>query len=45
MLKKGIISNISGEFAEASFPDENYTVSAMLPLAKNIDAAQVHSTR
>ena len=42
MNKKGIISNISGSSAEVSFPDENYTVTAMLPLAKSIDAAQVN---
>lgn len=42
MLKKGIISNINGNYAEASIPDENYTVTAMLPLAKNIDAAEVN---
>lgn len=41
MNKKGIISNISGNSAEVSFPDEDYTVTAMLPFAKSIDAAQV----
>ena len=42
MLKKGIISNISGNYAEVGLPDENYTVTAMLPFAKSIDATQVN---
>lgn len=41
MIKKGIISNKSGRFAEASLPDENYTVTAMLPLAKSINEEDV----
>lgn len=41
MLKKGIISNINGSFAEASIPDENFTVTAMLPMAKSINAEEV----
>ena len=42
MIKKGIISNKIGRFAEASLPDENYTVTAMLPLAKSINEDDVH---
>ena len=34
MIKKGVISNISGNYAEAILPDENNTVTAMLPLSK-----------
>ncbi len=41
MIKKGVISNKNGRFAEASLPDENYTVTAMLPLAKSINAEDV----
>ena len=41
MIKKGVISNKSGRFAEASLPDENYTVTAMLPLAKSINEEDV----
>lgn len=42
MIKKGIISNKEGGLAEASLPDENYTVTAMLPLAKSINADEVN---
>ena len=41
MIKKGIISNTDGGRAEASLPDENNTVTAMLPLAKSINADEV----
>lgn len=37
MLKRGVISNIKGNFAEAFLPDEDNTVTATLPLAKSID--------
>ena len=36
MIKKGDISNISGNCAEAVIPEEDNTVTAMLPLAKSI---------
>lgn len=42
MIKKGIISNISGNSAEVGLPDEGFTVTAMLPFAKSIDATQVN---
>jgi hypothetical protein len=44
MLKKGVISNRSadGLYAEVCFPDEDYTVTAMLPIAKNIIASLVN---
>ena len=41
MIKKGVISNISGNNAEAILPDENYTVTAMLPFANSIKAEDV----
>lgn len=41
MIKKGIISNKDGRCAEVSLPDENYTVTAMLPLAKSINEEDV----
>lgn len=41
MIKKGIISNINGDFAEAFIPDENNTVTAMLPLADSVGTVHV----
>lgn len=41
MIKKGVISNKNGRFAEAYLPDENDTVTAMLPLAKSINEETV----
>ena len=41
MLKKGVISNINGSKAEAFIPDENNTVTAMLPIAKSINIEAV----
>lgn len=41
MIKKGIISNKDGRCAEVILPDENYTVTAMLPLAKSINENEV----
>lgn len=41
MIKKGVISNISGNSADVSFPDEDCTTTAMLPLAKSINAEEV----
>lgn len=42
MIKKGVISYISGSYANVGFPDEDFSVTAMLPLAKSIDATQVN---
>ena len=42
MLKKGVISNKNGSFAEVSMPDEDFAVTAMLPFAKSIDADAVN---
>ena len=42
MLKKGVISNKNGNFAEVSLPDEDYTVTAMLPFVKSINAEEVN---
>lgn len=37
MLKRGVISNIRGNLAEAFLPDEDNTVTAALPLANSIN--------
>jgi hypothetical protein len=42
MIKKGYISNKSGNYAEAVIPEENNTVTAMLPLAKSISPESVN---
>lgn len=42
MIKKGVISNISGNNAEVILPDENFTVTAMLPFAKSINSEDVN---
>lgn len=41
MIKKGYISNIAGNYAEAVIPEEDNTVTAMLPLAKSISVASL----
>ena len=42
MIKKGVISNINGNRANVILPDEDNTVTAMLPFAKNINAEEVN---
>jgi hypothetical protein len=42
MLKRGVISNKNGAGAEVIIPDENNTVTAMLPFAKSIYADGVN---
>lgn len=41
MLKRGVISKIDSGRAAAFIPDENNTVTALLPLAKIIDEVNV----
>ena len=41
MLKRGVISNKNGGYAEVVVPDENEAVTAMLPFAKSIDVSTV----
>ena len=41
MIKKGIISSISDNKAEAIIPEENNAVTALLPLAKSINPLEV----
>lgn len=41
MLKKGVISNIEGNYASVILPDEDNTVTAMLPFANSILAESV----
>lgn len=41
MIKKGVISNKIEGYAEAYLPDENDTVTAMLPFAASINADEV----
>lgn len=42
MLKKGIISNINGNRANVILPDEDNTVTAMLPFAKSVNVEEVN---
>ena len=42
MLKKGIISNKRGSSAEVVLPDEDNTVTAMLPFARSIAVNNVN---
>lgn len=42
MLKKGIISNVVGNSAEAFIPEENNVVTPILPFANSIDATAVN---
>ena len=42
MILKGVISNKSENRAEAFLPEENNSVTAMLPFAKNISVADVN---
>lgn len=42
MIKKGVISNKSGNRAEAFLPEENNAVTAMLPFGKHIVANDVN---
>lgn len=41
MLKKGVISNKNGSYAEVFIPDEDNAVTAMLPFAQSIDPTVV----
>lgn len=42
MILKGVISNKSENRAEAFLPEENNSVTAMLPFAKHITATDVN---
>lgn len=42
MIKKGVISNITGSKAEAFIPEENNAVTALLPFAKSINPLDVN---
>lgn len=42
MLKRGIISKKVGSSAEAIIPDENNTVTALLPFARSINEEYVY---
>lgn len=41
MIKKGVISNINGTFAEAIIPEADNVVTAKLPLVKGIDPTTI----
>lgn len=41
MLKRGVISNKNGSYAEVFIPDEDNAVTAMLPFAQSIDPTAV----
>lgn len=41
MLKKGVISNKNGSYAEVFIPDEDNAVTAMLPFTQSIDPTAV----
>ena len=42
MLKRGVISKKVGSYAEAFIPDENNTVTALLPFARSINEDYVY---
>ena len=42
MIKRGIISKKSGANAEVIIPDENNTVTALLPFARSINEEYVY---